>query len=628
MIRKFENRMNTGLYLEKSTNLSVIIGNYDNSNETYDSNSDYKIEPYGDGKKFLLKSKKQSYTLGIIKNGLIDSNRIEFNSDISDKVSVGDRIYMTSSSCDEYPVKHIYTVSSIVNNTTVEIDGLLYQNYDNRECFVVYPIEIPRWIHKGATLLFKIIHVSNDFEINIDGNIELKTVTTYDNVIVIVQHVVEDPVESYFITDINTEITDISTDFILTANSEQNQNGIIEVNNIGNSVNIPINEINNGEFIRCTDFHVNNTTDGILLYDKLYDKKNGTVEAVVNTNVLYGNNTNFLQDFKPGDMIIINDLEYKIDKVVSNVQLIIKNTFKSAINDSEVYLTSSLHDDVESIVYGVYDDQDGNSQGNFKNIMPIRGNRKIFYKFGVKEFLQRNIRGNIIKLPFSLTNKNIYKLYMNGELLTKEKYTYDTKNNQIKIIDETVLKMFNNYCYFIYYDIDKQNTAITKEYAIFSYQGYKSNFLSKKDYLDSLYTFMFYNNFSESLGYNYYEYKDEILDRIKRKRLDKNHKLTFSTYVTNDSANTESNILTNDVDNVIRYNKDFRLIRYNTDTGTFVVYNQCEINNPASESLADDANIITYTIDFRDKITLSDRIFGNGDWGRFELFGLKFISIL
>ena len=102
--------------------------------------------------------------------------------------------------------------------------------------------------------------------------------------------------------------------------------------------------------------------------------------------------------------------------------------------------------------------------------------------------------------------------------------------------------------------------------------------------------------------------------------------MSFSSYITNDSTSI-SDVVTNDLVYTTGINSKFRIIRYNYETKVFYVYNDCEIVNPPSDSVNDDVNIITYSVEYKDKITIGSRPFGEGDWGRFELFGLKILSI-
>lgn len=620
----FENKTNTMLFLEKATNLSIILGHYDNSQEKYDETSNFRIIPYGDGKTFKIESKLVNHNLGMVKRGILGDNVIKFYNSIAGKIIKGNRLFIQTPDHGQ----HFYSVADVIDDYSLKLTSPLFSDYTNNgEGITLREFDIPLWLHQGNTIVFKKEMRRNEISHSVDGEIVTTEIVDYLKIPVTIEQIVSNVIEHYFITDIDTKITK-NDKFIVQANDFQNHSGIVAVNSIGNAVTFPIATVNNGEIIRCTDFNLNDKEDGVLLFDKLYLNKNGTANGSLGSKDIYGNNSRFLEDFKPEDLIIIDEFEYKIEKILSNNHMKITKPLKSDFTELTVYLTSSIFDDIESIIYGIYDDSNGISQGKFKNIMPIRGGRRIFYKFGAREKIIRNIRGNTIKLDVDLRNKNIYKFWFNGYLFTEEDYTYDPTLNEIKILNKRKVQLFNNYCYFIYYDIDKQNTETTKEYIVLSYDGYKANFLTRNDYLKSLYHFLYYNNFSESLSNNYHEYRDERLDTVRRTKTDKTHKLTFSSYISDDNVKQDSKVLTNDVEYITKDQNNFRLIAYNIDTHSFIVYNQCSINTPSSMTIADDVSLITYTVDFKDKIVFADdRSFGDGRWGKFDLFGLKLIGV-
>lgn len=666
MILKFENKTNSLLYMEKSTNLSVIVGNYDNSNETYDSKHPIQDYPYRiipvDGKKFMVTTAEGHILLGKVIKGIQLINQGEIgrveekdytmgcrilrfdNAGIVQLLEPGDKIFSkaTTSMCHEYAINdYIFTVADprspenkamldqckyTLKNNEVMLTTDLMWNVFNESLYYTKPIDFPSWIYQGIPLVFTKITDRLDFEHKDEyGDMSVIPLEYLEEYIGIIDGVNYNPLESYFTVDINTTIDSNHTKgFRISCNSKQNHGNIIEQNTIGSTVNIGLTAVNNGEFIRCTDFKC--ADGGLLLYDQLYEKKIGTVTGQLGSKRLHGFNTNFLMDFKPDNLMLVegHEVPLKIKKVISNVDIELYDPLEFVVDELDIYLTDSIHDNVESIIYDIYDNRDNNSQGNFHNIMPIRGNRKIKFFFGAKEKNIRNVTGNIFETELNPDLYNIYKLWVNGRLLEKGK-DYVFKNDKtITVLDETIIRKYNNYCYFIYYPKEYDNT---NNYAFLAYEGYKTNFPSKADYVESLYKFPYYSNFSESPSYNYYEFRDEVLDVSKRILLDKVHTLSFSSYITNDAGEVNNKNITIDLENITRNSYGFRLIRYNKDTNTFTVYNECELVNPASETINDDANIVTYTINHKDKIILLDRSFGDGDWGRFELFGLKLLGI-
>lgn len=664
MILKFENKTNSRLFMEKSTNLSVILGNYDNSAEQYDSQNlaeyNYKIEPR-DGYKFAVTTPEGHMELGKVIKGVqlilqdgggtatekdttIDCRILRFeNAGIVQLLEPGAKIFSKSITqmCSDYEINdYIFTVAdpndeeykemldlcnyTLKDNEVILKTDLLWEVI-NQTLYYTNPINFPSWIYEGLPLVFTKIIDKMDFE-NKDefGDIDPIPIEYTEEYIGIIQNVNYNPIDSYFTVDINTTINGLQDKFRIQCNSKQNNGNTIEQNTIGGKVNVGLTAINNGEFIRCTDFKC--SLGGLLLYDQLYEKKVGSVSASIGSKRIIGYNTSFLQDFKPDDLMLVEGYEtpLKIKKVLSNVVIELYEPITFNIEELDIYLTDSIHDSVESLIYDIYDNRDNDSQGNFQNIMPIRGNRKIKFFFGAQEFSLRNIAGNTFESEINPDLYNIYKLWLNGKLLEKGTQYTIKSDKTIEILDTDLCRKYNNYCYAIYYPKNFDNSD---NYAFLAYEGYKTNFPSEKEYLESLYRFPYYSNFSESPAYNYYEFRDEVLDNPKRVLLDKSHTLSFSSYITNDAGEINNKNVTIDLENIVRETYGFRLIRHNVDTNTFTVYNQCELVNPAAETINDDANIVTYTINHKDKIILLDRSFGDGDWGRFELFGLKLLGI-
>lgn len=623
---KFENKHNTGLYLECASNIVVIAGHYDNSSQIYDTDDDnktlYGYEIYQDDTDesiFRFKSFLSNITIGTLLRTEIGSSRIELVPDTVDselfamlKQSVTIVIRDGKYTSDQY------LIDNTEGDNVINVFGAITRQYSTSAQVELYlTINFPEWINKGATLTL---------ERFIDTVIGEETFTQVDTFPMIVTNLSYSVVDPFFIIDTDQIGLQKARRWIIRANDNQNHNGQILKNTIGGSVTIDIKEINNGDMVKCLDY--NSIDDcGVLLYDKLYELKQGNVSFIEGTSIVNGKLTNFIDDFSPGCYVLIDDSEYLVKKVVSNVLLEIDGVFNKTMYGSEISLTSSMYDNTESIIYGVYDDSNDDSQSNFKNIMPIRGNHKIFYKFGTKEMTIRNTSGDTFKLKESLKGKTIYKLWVNGVLLLQDEYILDVDMTSVRILNGSKVRQFNNYCYIIYYDNSRQDTSITGEYIFLSYPGYKTSFMNRVEFLNSLYKLPYYFNFSEALSYNYYEFNDNKLDIVKRKKTDKKHSLTFSTHVSNSDVNIDDKIIIHDIHKILKQNQEFRLIRFNIDTGTFTIYNKCELNLPQSESIEDDVNIITYTIDFKDKLIFIDRLFGNGDWGRFGLFGLDLLGV-
>lgn len=647
MVRQFENKTNSLLFLEKTEKTTVIIGNYNNENEIYENKKsvqvqniedivkkiesnklDYKIVPSGDGYRFnIVPIKNYNENIPVVVRGYMASKEIAFDRNIDGLITVGQKICFKNYSClCENVSAFIYTVEEIAGNLA-KIKTPLLKDHTGEKPVTFDDFDVPSWIYQGVALCFEspVMDIHYDVEEG-DGTITHVATEQLKRIYAKVTTVSTNPIDAYFIVDDDTRITNNEINYKILGNNNQNKKDIVSLNELNGKINFPLKNVNNGDFVKCTNFYSEDGS-GLLLYDTVKTIKTGKISISSKSNIVKGHKTKFRDEFNQNDYVLFgnSNTKHKVKNIISNDEMILEDTYNSVdLSEVDIFIVDSDYESIHSIIYDVYDDTNNNSQGNFKNIMPIRGGRTINFKFGAGDLLVRNVKGD----TFSINKENfvndytIYKIFVNGNQLLKKEYEIKD-DNSIVVKNKTFLKKYNNYLYIIYYLKEQPLNS----YAFLEYNGYRTSFPSKNKYLDGLYKFLFYFNFSESMSNNYYEYNDDILDSVKRRLTDKNHTLTFSSYITNDGSNTDNKILTNDVSSIVNYNTEFRLIRYNNDTKTFYVYNSCKLVNPASDTMNDDANIITYTINFKDKITIVDREFGDGDWGRFELFGLKILSI-
>lgn len=670
----FENRTNTSLYLENSEDIQVIVGQYGELDKSpTDSPLEREIHSTSmirvDDDQFYFESIEVPLTgIGTLSLPVGSQILSGIGTLFTTELGINATIILEDSVTS---IREEFVVADITNDTELEVTAISQNaiSFIDADGFRIdQNTEIPDWIHSRAIVTF------------IDTNSILypgleQYANTYPRTISYVSY---ETGNQGFTIDyrLPIEITEYTIQKVLDLstigesqtskdNDGINDTGHVEKNILGGTITIPYNEVNNGEFLRCieiTSASLRGDGYGLLLYDKFAEQKNGTASFI--NNIITGQNTNFLNDFKPGDIIFIgnnpNNIDdttiYTIEAVEHDARMRTVETTLVGIAGN-VYRTSTIFEDVESIIYDTYDNSREDSQGNFKNIMPLRGDRKIFYKYGAQENTLRNTKGNVFNFEKSMIDRKIYKLWVNGELLNSSAYALDINAKTIIILDDKKVRTFNNYCYFIDYDISTYNNPgdpndghsnangllgdlvpgdlndrrYPGEYAVFTYNGYKDNFITSADYFFSLPNFLYYMNFSESMSYDYYDYEDRRVDRTKRKKTNKKHRLTFSSYVIEDSAcgdlPDQTNAITWGLSSKLSKIRDFRVLRYNRDTGSIVVYNQCEFNVPESEAIGDDANMVTFTFDFRDKIILTNRLQGDGDWGQFKLFGLNVIGI-
>lgn len=644
MIRKFENKTNSNLYVESSKLLSVIIGNYDNSQEIYDNSStstNYRITTYN-GTTFYITSNYGNVEMGHILGGVFinkETHEKSFTKDVSNcrilrfsknlngikpGAKISERLILNYYH-QTYNPKFILTVANSKSKKSQKyLEGYVLQDneilleeefrYDIKKFdkFIYNnPISMPNWIYENAILTFTKTIDPYSFDIENRGKI-IKHIAT-------VKYIDINSVKPYFVVDKNTEISLNDMYFKISNNNNQNNKNYIVQNTKGDKINLNIKEFDNGEFIKCTKFKCNK--GGLLLYDQLCDKKKGTVNGNNNDNKIFGTRTEFMKDFKLNDYIFFdNDYNklYRIKNIISNTEIQLYQNLQDDINESNIFLTDNISDRTESIIYDTYNE---NNNNNIKNIMPIRGNRRINYRFGVEEKTIRNISGNSFKIDIDKNLYKIYKLWINGMLLDEDKYVMKN-NNILEILDDNNLKKYNNYCHIIYYP--QTDSTTENNYAFLDYYGYDIVYNCKQDYMNNLYSLLFYNNFSESPNYSYHEFKDELLGVNKRIKLDKNNSLTFSSYITNDINTSNNKVITTNLENII--NNYFRLIKHNTETNTFTIYDKCEIVNPSSETINDDLSLITYNINYKDKIILNDNL-KNKNNNKFNIFELNKIAI-
>ena len=653
-MRIFENRINTKLFVEIPQKMNVIIGNYDNNGEKYentpgtfylDNSTKIKIIPSYDGKRFKIEPTTGYKTLGNVELSVEHNRVIKFKNSVIGMYAVGDKIYFKNngSACSIKETSgesyYIYTIddpddprnAGLISDPLKEIvvKSPIVTNHAGQTAYCYEEFDIPEWIEKDAIISFEFVGSTIEFDTvytEEDGDV---LVREYRDVMVNnigkIISVSKNPINTFFEVDIDSGVYDNTKSYTISRYGQQNNTGVLYKNEYGIKVNFSLSSINNGSFVKCSKFKVEN--GGLLIYDKLKEITAGTVTYSADEEIFLGKNTKFTEDYSVGECFIIDgydDIVFTVKEIINNYRLRIESrTIGFEIEDKYMYRTNKKIDSSESIIYGVYDDYDNNAQGNFKNIMSIRGNRVIYYKFGAYECSIRNNKGNIFNVDFNHELYSIYKVWLNGRYLDEKSYKINRENQTIEVNpDVPDLRRYNNYMYIIYY----RNEQNDSDYAFLEYVGYKTSFPSREEYLNELKEFKYYINFSESQGYNYYEYENKILDSTNRILIDKRHNLSFSSYITNDSTSI-SDVVTNDLVYTTGINSKFRIIRYNYETKVFYVYNDCEIVNPPSDSVNDDVNIITYSVNYKDKITIGSRQFGEGDWGRFELFGLKILSI-
>lgn len=382
--------------------------------------------------------------------------------------------------------------------------------------------------------------------------------------------------------------------------SISNEDTYLKQNSIGEKISfITSNDVYIGEIFSCSSLTTKANT-ALLLYDIMFKNTSGNIETKIENSKLtiIGHDTKFTQEVSSGDYVIIESdngstIERHVVKDVINDNKIITGSSSTRISTGYLFITNGLSDSVESLIYESYNKTtDSVMQNKVKNIMPIRPNRRIFCKFEAEEVITKNIRNNEIS-GVSVAGKSIYKLYINGELL--ENSDYAIVGDKIRISATEKVKAFNNYCYIIMY-----SNAPSQSSAILGYYGYKNTHSDVIAYIDSLSKLQYYTNFNDSLSYGFHEYSSESSGVTNKIKTGKRHTININSNI----ASTYGESITNDIRSFITNLTNFRIIKFNADTYSITIYNKCELNNPESESIGDDVNTVTYSIDFRDKILI------------------------
>lgn len=474
-----------------------------------------------------------------------------------------------------------------------------------------YLLEIPSWVSNGDVVVIK----------------DLDTDVAYSRRVSFINNSVGDVGHVFFEVDLDLPDS-ISSNFTIYNDYYSNTNGVVEHDLFGNSLTGGVNGVNIGDFVICSEMNVDETY-GLLVFDKKEESVTGsvTVTQANGNKKVTGVNTKFIDTLKIGDHILIGDESDIVESIKSNSELTVRSGFQVDRIGATCMKISDPKDDLESIIYSTYDDRDNLSEGSYKSIFSLRSGRSVYYKFGAKEHTIRFINSDEFAIPYNKSNDAIYKIWVNGVLLSKVDYAVDLVNNKIVVSNTSILRKFNNYASIVTYDRTVEK-GVDGQYATLIYEGYDTTFQYKSELFDSLYDFMYYDGFSESNSYDIYEYRNEVLDSTIRKIKGKSNSLSFNSTVTSDDSDVSKKIITKSLTTKVSNRFKFRLIKHNVDSGTIGIYNDCQYISPGSESIDISNSTINYSILYRDKMVFASRAFGSGDWGRFTLFGLELISYI
>lgn len=407
-----------------------------------------------------------------------------------------------------------------------------------------------------------------------------------------------------------------------------NKEGIFELDSMGNKLK-NIKGVSSQLLTSCETLKMSTPNSYLLLWDKKEIKFQEKVQAFKGENILISQSSNdFKRKINIGDYIQVGetDLEKNIVKaIISDDRIVCERPFKTAHMDANLYVISRPEEDIESLIRDEYyfDIQKNTSTNAIINIMPFRDHRTIKYAFGAKRKIAELGYGEyeVLDEEIVVGKTEIYKIWLNGKILPF--FDYEISDGKILITNKDLLEMFgNNICYIFY---DKEIADGNEEnYAIFEYEAFDTNYITESEYMENLYKFEFLDGFGENLNYEYYKINNEIMDISYPILNSKNNTLTFSSAIGKIKKPTQESrkVILDNIRELLRNKYNFRLIRYIRNLDRFVIYSNCSLETPENETTEKENDKINYTINFKNKIILKNRLFGTADWGTFSPFGV------
>ena len=481
------------------------------------------------------------------------------------------------------------------------------------------------WMKKGTGI--KVLELSTGvYEYRRIKNVIINSGATYNDDYLIIKF--DRPLLSGSFSFPNNKL------YTIVAGSSGNINGIVEQDNMGNSL-IELQGVNAQMLFSCSEY-VSNNDNYLLIFDRLDTILTGTIFTSEGSNLITGNATRFLEQLKIGDYILIDNIKYLISEIISNNKIKTSYPIKKSHGQIIAYKTSHEYTNMECLINGKFDfdikNYNPRALSNCINIISLRNGRTLYYAFNSKKKTGKtsalNIDGSADIIDSDIVDTTIiHKLWLNGSLLNF--YDYEVLNGKIKIkADILHLNYFNNEYTYMMYDSNNSN-GDNDNYAKIQYNAFNTNYVTEEEYLTSLYEFKFFEGFSENMSYTYDDFKNTYTQEKFGYVSDRNNSISFQSAIgtyenIDDDLDTLS--LVDSIRNILNNTENFRIIRYVKNLDRYVIYLNCKLRNPENETVGTDYDKISYTIDFSYKIVASNRLFGNEEWGTFSPFGLKLKS--
>lgn len=424
---------------------------------------------------------------------------------------------------------------------------------------------------------------------------------------------------------------------VITIDSAQNGNinGVIEYDNMGNDL-VELRGVNAQLLFSCSEYISEEDDDYLLIYDRADKKISGTIYTISGSEYVSGDGTRFIEELRSGDYLIINNKKHIVDKIENNARLKLTSVSKESLSNQIMYKTSHENTNIECLINGTFkfDIKNSNPRAlqNCINIISLRNDRTLYYAFKTKKksgFIQTYSSDyfDIEDSSITLQNSIVHKLWINGELVNFS--DYEVLDGRIRISSDIFqYNYFNNeYTYIIY---DKTTSkGDFNNYAKISYNAFNTNYVTEEEYLESLYEFKFFEGFTENMSYTYEDFKNSYTQEKFGYITDRNNNISFQnvigTYETIEEDEDSLSIV-DSIRNILNNTENFRIIRYIKSLDRYVVYLNCKLRNPENETVGNDYDKVSYTIDFTYKMVMSNRLFAQEEWGTFSPFGLKLRS--
>ena len=481
------------------------------------------------------------------------------------------------------------------------------------------------WIKKGTGV--KILELSTGaYEYRRIKNVSIGSGSTYNDDYLIIKF--DRPLSSESFSFPNSEL------YTIVAGSSGNINGIVEQDNMGNSLT-ELQGVNAQMLFSCSEY-VSNNDNYLLIFDRLDTILTGSIYTAEGSNIVTGNATRFLEQLKIGDYILIENVKYAVSEVISNKEIKTSYAVKKSHGGIVAYKTSHEYTNMECLINGRFDfdikNYNPRALSNCINIISLRNGRTLYYAFDSNKKTGKtsllNVDGSADIIDTDIIDTTIiHKLWLNGSLLNF--YDYEVSNGKIKIKPDTLhLNYFNNEYTYIMYDLTTRN-GDNNNYAKIQYNAFNTNYVTEEEYLTSLYEFKFFEGFTENMSYTYDDFKNTYTQEKFGYVSDRNNSISFQSVVgtyedIDDDLDTLS--LVDSIRNILNNTENFRIIRYVQNLDRYVIYLNCKLRNPENETVGADYDKISYTIDFSYKIVVSNRLFAQEEWGTFSPFGLKLRS--